>query len=54
MITTQLNLVLYRAGLKLEAALDHYRVDVRGPRFLDSGLFIGGSLGINSMIRKTI
>lgn len=31
-----------RAGLKLEAALDHFNVDVRGLRVLDSGLSTGG------------
>ena len=32
----------YRAGLKLEAALDHFGVDVTGLRVLDSGLSTGG------------
>jgi len=31
-----------RAGLKLEAALDHFGVDVTGLRVLDSGLSTGG------------
>jgi len=31
-----------RAGLKLEAALDHFDVDVTGLRVLDSGLSTGG------------
>ena len=32
----------YRAGLKLEAALDHFGVDVTGLRCLDAGLSTGG------------
>ena len=31
-----------RAGLKLEAALDHWAVDVRGLRCLDAGVSTGG------------
>ena len=31
-----------RAGLKLEAALDHFSVDVRGLRVLDAGISTGG------------
>ena len=31
-----------RAGLKLEAALDHFHVDVRGLRALDAGVSTGG------------
>lgn len=31
-----------RAGLKLEAALGHFGVDVKGLRVLDSGLSTGG------------
>lgn len=31
-----------RAGLKLEAALEHFRIDVRGKTVLDSGLSTGG------------
>lgn len=31
-----------RAGLKLEAALEHWGIDVRGKTALDSGLSTGG------------
>ena len=31
-----------RAGLKLEAALEHWAVDVRGLRCLDAGVSTGG------------
>lgn len=31
-----------RAGLKLEAALEHWGVDVRGLRCLDAGVSTGG------------
>ena len=33
---------LCRAGHKLEAALDHFGVDVTGKRVLDSGISTGG------------
>ena len=41
-IRQELTAVACRAGLKLEAALDHFGVDVRGLRVLDSGLSTGG------------
>ena len=34
--------IWYRAGLKLEAALEHFGVDVTGLVALDSGLSTGG------------
>ena len=43
LVWTHVNATLWcRAGLKLEAALDHFGVDVRGLRVLDSGLSTGG------------
>ena len=32
----------YRAGLKLEAALNHFQVDVSGLKCLDAGISTGG------------
>lgn len=34
--------LIYRAGKKLEAALDHFKIDVKGLNILDSGISTGG------------
>jgi 2-polyprenyl-3-methyl-5-hydroxy-6-metoxy-1,4-benzoquinol methylase len=35
-------ILFYRAGRKLEAALDHFGIDVKGRNILDSGISTGG------------
>ena len=34
--------LICRAGKKLEAALDHFKIDVKGLNILDSGISTGG------------
>ena len=36
------NVLLYRAGNKLEAALQHFGIEVTGKRVLDAGISTGG------------